>query len=102
MMIRFGSAPWRSAWRRRRLRWRCSAAKRSRARATIASSAGSLAGRSAAGTELLRRVAEGLGLRGGLLAAVQLLAVTVDPDHRHVHLQQRRDVGLVSGRDVNP
>src|SRR3954451_9733461 len=104
MTIRFGNAPWRSAWRRRRLRWRCSSAKRSRARATIASSAGSPpnTGLSAAGTELLRRVAEGLGLRGGLLATFELLAVAVDPDHRHVHLQQRRDVGLISGPDVHP
>src|ERR1700742_2531462 len=107
MTIRFGSAPRRSPSRLRRSNRRRSPAKRSRARATIASSAGSrvTAGgppASAAGTELLRRVAEGPDLRGGLLASLELLAVSVDPDHGHVHLQQGPEVGLVAGGNAPP
>src|SRR5688500_6582010 len=93
MTIRFGSA---APGRRTCVRPR-SAAKRSCARATMASSA-----RSAAGTQLLRRVAKGLDLGRGGLPPLELLAAPVDPDHRDVNLEERRDVGVVAARDVHP
>src|SRR5215216_6044979 len=99
MMIRFGSAP------RRRLGWRDrrrSAAKRSCARATIARSAGSVGIPSAAGAKPLRRVAKVLDRRRRRLATLELLALAVDPDHRDIHLQARRNVGLVAARYVEP
>src|SRR5215207_1251022 len=113
MTIRLGSAPERSARRRRLARRRRSPANRSRARATIDSSAGSAGAvewlsrppRGAAlapGTELLRRVAEVLDLRARPLSSVELLALAIHPDHGHVHLLQRRDVGVKAGGNVDP
>src|SRR5690242_12049088 len=102
MTIRFGREPrrpWPRAWRLARRR---SAANRSCARATIARSAGSPERPSASGAKPLRSVAKVLDRRGGRLAALELLAAAVDPDHGHVHLQRGRDVGLVSARDVQP
>src|SRR5262245_51935547 len=102
MMIRFGGVP--AATSRRGLHFirRRSAAKRSCARATIASSAGSRGTAALGGTQLLRGVAEVPGLGGRGLAALELLPAAVDPDHGDVHLQQRDDVGVVAARDVNP
>src|SRR3954470_3935256 len=102
MMIRLGSAP----SRRSRCAWRCarrrSAAKRSCARATIARSAGSLDADSGPGAKPLRRVAKVLDRRGRRLAPLELLALAIDPDHGHVHLQRGGDVGLVSAGDMQP
>src|SRR5581483_1335150 len=102
MMIRLGRAPARSCPRARRLARRRSAAKRSCARATIARSAGSPGGTSAPGAKPLRSVAKVLHRRGGRLAALELLAAAVDPDHGHVHLEGGSDVGVVAARDVQP
>src|SRR5688500_3580249 len=55
-----------------------------------------------AGAELLCRIAEVLDLGVGLGAALELLALAVDPDHRHLALDQGRDVGRVPGGDVDP
>src|SRR4051812_45125040 len=53
--------------------------------------------------EQLGRVPEGLDLLGRLLLpGLELLALPVDPDHRHLHLQAGLDVGLVAGADVHP
>src|SRR6188474_1433675 len=52
--------------------------------------------------ELFGCVAEVLDRGAGRLAALELLAVAVDPDHRHVHLQQRGDVVCVAGADMDP
>src|SRR5437764_11545026 len=53
--------------------------------------------------EQLRRFAEGLDLLGRLLLpGLELLALPVHPDHRHLHLQAGLHVGLVSGPDVHP
>src|SRR5437016_13188198 len=55
------------------------------------------------GLEQLRRVAEGLDLLGRLLLpGLELLALPVHPDHRHLHLQAGLHVGLVSRGDVHP
>src|SRR4051812_1039075 len=105
MTTRFGSRPPRC-----RRRPRCSGAKRSRARATIASSArsggtvgaGSPVTGSAAGAELLRRVAEILDGSRRRLSPLELLAAAVHPDHRDVHLQERGDVGVIAAADVHP
>src|SRR5215207_10403801 len=102
MMIRFGIAPSCRCFRAWRLARRRSAAKRSCARATIARSARSLGVISAAGAKPLRRVAKVLDRGGGRLAALELLALAVDPDHRHVHLQAGGHVGLIAARDVQP
>src|SRR3954451_15359685 len=103
MMIRLGSAPCERRPRARRRPRRRSAAKRSCARATIARSARSTyAGASAAGAKPLRCVAKVLHRRGGRLAPLELFALAVDPDHGHVHLQRRGDVGLVAGSDMEP
>src|SRR3954449_6217413 len=102
MMIRLGSAPCERSPRGRRWVRRRSAAKRSCARATIARSARSPRMASAAGAKPLRCVAKVLHRRGGRLAPLEVLALAVDPDHGHVHLQRRGDVGLVPGRDVEP
>src|SRR3954454_10166227 len=107
--MKVGSAPARRGLPRRRR----SAAKRSCARAVIASSARSryesvlmprprLTSRLASGAELLRRVPEVPDGCRRRLAPLELLAVAVDPDHRDVHLQQRRHVGAVAGGDVDP
>src|SRR5256885_17236645 len=61
-----------------------------------------LTSRLASGAELLRRVPEVPDRRRRRLAPLELLAVAVDPDHRDVHLQQRRHVGAVAGGDVHP
>src|SRR5689334_24834534 len=100
MMIRLGSSPSRPWPRARCPALRRSAAKRSCARATIARSAGSPGGRSAPGAKSLRSVAKVLHRRGGCLAALELLAAPVDPDHGHVHLEGGSDVGVVAARDV--
>src|SRR4051794_22727722 len=102
MMIRLGRAPVGPVPRAWRLARRRSAAKRSCARATMARSAGSPGSRSAAGAKPLRSVAKVLDRRGRRLAAFELLAAAVDPDHGHVHLQRGRHVGLVTARDVEP
>src|SRR5207248_2633994 len=53
--------------------------------------------------EELRRVEEGPDLLGRLLLArLERLAVTVDPDHRHLLLHARLDVVEVARRDVHP
>src|SRR5436305_14444230 len=70
----------------------------SRCTATARTARGSLRG-----LEQLRRVAEGLDLLGRLLLpGLELVPVPVHPDHRHLHLETRLHVGLVSGCDVHP
>src|SRR6476659_8976515 len=52
--------------------------------------------------ELFVCVAEVLDRRARGFAPLELLAVAVDPDHGHVHLQQRRHVRRVVRADVHP
>ena len=52
--------------------------------------------------ELFGRIAEVFDRGAWRFAALELLVVAVDPDHRHVHLQQRRDVVDVAAADVEP
>src|SRR3954470_23433228 len=52
--------------------------------------------------ELFDGVAERFDRGAGRFAAFEFLVVAVDPDHRHLHFQQRGDVVVVVAADVGP